>query len=165
MTPDVKTGGRKSDQGGEVLYLIGSLRNPAIPQIAQVLRTAGIDVFDEWYAAGPDADDRWRDYEKGRGWSFERAIRESKAAKHVFEFDRKYLDRCEGAILVCPAGKSAHLELGWVLGAGKPGYILLDSPDRWDTMYQFAVERGCLVTQDIARIIDHYKAAWMPLPV
>jgi hypothetical protein len=24
------------------------------------------------------------------------------------------------------------------LGQGKPGYILLDNPERWDVMYQFA---------------------------
>ena len=43
------------------------------------------------------------------------------------------------AVLVLPAGRSAHLELGWMLGRGKPGYILLDGKDdRYDVMYQFA---------------------------
>ena len=37
-----------------------------------------------------------------------------------------------------PAGKSAHLELGWVIGKGKKGFIVLDNPDRWDVMYLFA---------------------------
>ena len=41
--------------------------------------------------------------------------------------------------MVMPAGKSGHLELGYMLGQGKKGYILFDKePDRWDVMYQFA---------------------------
>ena len=40
---------------------------------------------------------------------------------------------------MAPAGRSGHLELGWALGAGKNGYVLLDqAPERWDIMYQFA---------------------------
>ena len=39
------------------LYVIGSLRNPAVPQVAKRLREAGFLVFDDWYAAGPEADD------------------------------------------------------------------------------------------------------------
>jgi hypothetical protein len=38
-----------------------------------------------------------------------------------------------------PAGKSGHLELGYMLGQGKKGYIFFDKePERWDVMYQFA---------------------------
>ena len=49
------------------LYLIGSLRNPKIPDIAQTIRIeTGLDVFDDWHAAGPEADDHWQHYEKNR---------------------------------------------------------------------------------------------------
>lgn len=120
-----------------MIYLIGSLRNPEVPKIANKLRDAGFDVFDDWFAAGPDADDKWRDYERGRGRSFREAL-SGYAARHVFAFDREHLERASDVVLVCPAGKSGHLELGWALGKGKRGYILIDSPDRWDVMYQFA---------------------------
>jgi hypothetical protein len=121
-----------------VIYLIGSLRNPAVPGIAQQLRDAGFDVFDDWYAAGPHADDCWRDYEQARGHSYRQAL-QGFAARHVFSFDRTHLDRSSTGVLVCPAGKSGHLELGFLLGQGKPGYILLDGePERFDVMYQFA---------------------------
>jgi hypothetical protein len=40
---------------------------------------------------------------------------------------------------VYPAGKSGHLELGYAIGAGKPGFILLEGePDRFDVMLNFA---------------------------
>lgn len=120
------------------LYLIGSLRNPQIPLIAADLRTAGFDVFDDWFAAGPIADDSWRDYEKQRGHSYEQALL-GYAANHVFEFDEYHLNRCDVAVLALPAGKSGHLELGYVIGKGKPSYILLDAqPERFDVMYKFA---------------------------
>jgi hypothetical protein len=120
-----------------VIYLIGSLRNPQVPIIAEQLRAAGHEVFDDWFAAGPEADDKWRDYEQARGRSYSEAL-SGYAAEHVFDFDRLHLERADVVILMLPAGKSGHLELGWALGRGKRGYILLDNPERWDIMYKFA---------------------------
>ena len=121
-----------------MIYLIGSLRNPEIPLIANQLREAGHEVFDDWYAAGPEADDYWRDYERGRGHNFREAL-QGHAAGHVYCFDREHLERANIVVLALPAGKSGHLELGWALGQGKKGYILLDAdPERFDVMYKFA---------------------------
>ena len=119
------------------IYVIGSLRNEQIPIIANKLRDAGYDVFDDWYSAGPEADDYWHAYELQKGNNYKEAL-SGYAAKNVFNFDKLHLDRNDIAVLVLPAGKSGHLELGYFLGSGKPGYILLDDPDRWDVMYQFA---------------------------
>ena len=134
------------------LYLIGSLRNPEVPKVANALRKAGHDVFDDWYAAGPEADDKWREYEQQRGNSYLYALY-GYAAEHVFEFDKKHLDACDGAVLLLPAGKSGHLELGYVIGQGKLGYIIIDNPDRWDVMYKFAKE----VVMDVDELIQVLK--------
>lgn len=123
-----------------MIYLIGSLRNERVPQVAQRLRAETIPVFDDWYAPGPNADDYWRDYSKFRGQTYKEALN-SYAATHIFEFDKFHLDRSDGGVLVLPAGKSGHLELGYLIGQGKRGYILFDGepePERWDVMYQFA---------------------------
>lgn len=119
------------------IYLIGSLRNDKIIETAEKLRAAGHEVFDDWYAAGPEADDYWRDYEKAKGHTYKEGL-QGYAAKHVYSFDKYHLDKNEMAVLILPAGKSAHLELGYIIGCGKPGYIILDNPDRWDVMYQFS---------------------------
>lgn len=122
------------------LYLIGSLRNEEVPKIAKKLRTeCDLDVFDDWYAAGPEADDYWKSYEENRGRSYKEAL-SGYAARNVFNFDRTNLDRSDAAMLILPAGKSGHLELGYMAGHDKPTYILLDRPDRWDVMYQFATQ-------------------------
>lgn len=124
------------------LYVIGSLRNPYIPEIGAAIRGIGYNVFDDWFAAGPHADDCWRNYERGRGHSYPEAL-QGPAARHVFSFDQYHLDTSDVGVLVCPAGKSGHLELGYLLGQGKRGYILLDDTARdeefrYDVMYLFA---------------------------
>jgi hypothetical protein len=120
------------------IYLIGSLRNTSVTRLASRLRAAGHDVFDDWVSAGPEADDYWQKYVTERGQSYDQALR-GYAAQHVFQYDRKHLNRCDIAILTMPAGKSAHLELGYFIGLGKPGYICLEkTPERFDVMYAFA---------------------------
>jgi nucleoside 2-deoxyribosyltransferase len=123
------------------IYLIGSLRNPRIPEIANALEKAtGYEVFADWFTPGPEADDFLRDYVKARNpEGGVRAALQTYAAKHVFEFDKSHIDRSDAAVLVMPAGKSGHLELGYVIGQGKPGFVLFDAePERLDIMYQFA---------------------------
>ena len=121
-----------------LVYLIGSLRNPEVPHVASQLRAAGYRVFDDWFAAGPHADDAWRDYERARGHKLPEALK-GEAAWHVFEFDLKWLKKADAVVLMMPAGKSAFMELGWSLGRGKPGFILLDAdPERYDVMFRFA---------------------------
>lgn len=123
-----------------MIYLIGSLRNPEIPKLGNRLRAAGFDVFDDWMAAGPEADDHWQSYSNNRGHDYKEALAGA-AAQHVFKFDKHFLDQSDIAILVLPAGKSGHLELGYMAGRGKRSYILFDkAPERYDVMYNFATE-------------------------
>lgn len=134
------------------IYVIGSLRNDNIPKVAAELRKAGLDVFDDWYSAGPEADDYWKKYEEGRGHDYYQAL-QGHAATHVFGFDQSHLDRCDCAVLILPAGRSGHLEAGWVAGKGKPVFILHDNPDRWDVMYRFATA----VVPDVATLLTKIK--------
>lgn len=120
------------------IYLIGSLRNEQVPIIGNQLRAKGFNIFDDWHAAGPEADDHWKSYEKERGRTYVEAL-EGAAAKNVYAFDKRNLDASDAAILILPAGKSGHLELGYMAGKGKLTYVFMDDKeDRWDVMYQFA---------------------------
>ena len=123
----------------QVVYLMGSLKNENIPIMAKQIRELGFgEVFDDWFSPGPNADDYWRDFEKVRGSSYKEALN-NWAAKHVFEFDKFHIDRSDIGVLVMPAGKSGHLELGYMIGKGKKCFIVFDEePERWDVMYQFA---------------------------
>lgn len=120
------------------IYLIGSLRNPNIPVFANELRAQGFDVFDDWFAAGPEADDFWQKYEKGRGRRYDQALK-GHAALHVFSFDFEHLHQADVIVLLAPAGKSGHMEFGYMLGRGKKGFVLFEEePERWDVMLNFA---------------------------
>lgn len=122
------------------LYLIGSLRNERIPELAKKIRKDNPDfeVFDEWYSAGPEADDYWKAHQKGKGLTYKEAL-EGYAARNVFSFDKRHLDRSSHALLVLPAGRSGHMEVMYAAyGVGAQAAILLDATDdRWDVMYQF----------------------------
>jgi len=134
------------------LYLIGSLRNPEVINITVKLQEQGIDVFSDWFAASENADDSWRDYEKARGYTYLEALKRP-AARNVFEFDKRHLEASDGALLIYPAGRSGHLELGWMAGKGKWTGILIDDPERWDVMLSFSD----LVTDNLEEVISIIK--------
>lgn len=138
------------------VYLIGSLRNPQVTVIANQLRAHGYDVFDDWMAAGPEADDKWRDYEIQRGHGVRDALL-GYAAEHVFQFDLQHLRRANIVVMLMPAGKSGHLELGWALGQGKPGYILFDQePERFDVMWKFATA----ICYNVEELLTHLSKGY-----
>ena len=137
------------------VYMAGSLRNPAIPSIAKELglRIHSDRVFCDWYAAGPEADDYWKAFYTEMGHNYKDALKEPSSV-NVFNFDKKHMEDSKTMVLCLPAGKSGHLELGWFLGRGGSGYILLDSAeDRWDVMYQFATG----VTADMEELAEWLK--------
>lgn len=122
------------------VYIIGSLRNSSVPEFANELESHGIEAFADWISPGPDADDFLRDYSKARGRDYKQTLN-SHAARHIFEFDLHHLNRCDAAVMLMPCGKSGHLELGYTIGKGKPGYILFDAePERVDVMHAFATD-------------------------
>jgi len=118
------------------IYLIGSLRHPDVPELAErIQKETGHEVFADWYAAGKIADDAWQDYCNRRSYSYVEALN-TPASWHVFDFDYHHLLDSDIGILVMPAGKSAHLELGFMAGKGKKCYVLFDQvPERYDQMY------------------------------
>lgn len=123
-----------------MIYVMGSLRNPRVLEVTIALDKLGFEVFSEWFGTGPDADQFWQDYEKARGRTYLQALK-GWAARNIFEFDKFHLDRCDAGVLVYDAGKSAHTELGYLIGKGKPAYILLNGePERYDVMANFATD-------------------------
>ena len=119
--------------------MIGSLRNPEIPLVAKEIREkTQLEIFDDWWSASEDADEWWQRHANFKGETYEQAIN-GHHAMHVFSFDYAHLNRSHGGILVLPAGRSAHLEAGYLRGQNKRLYILFDKePERFDVMYRFA---------------------------
>lgn len=132
------------------IYLVGSLRNPLVVEVAEELRRAGHEVFDDWMAAGPEADDSWQKYEQQRGRGYVEALG-MPAAEHVFEFDVKWLNWADTVILIRPCGIDAHTELAWAAGKGKETHLVLDKePERWGVMVKFHK-----VWYSVEDLVDH----------
>ena len=49
--------------------------------------------------------------------------------------DAQALVWCDLLVLLLPCGKSAHLEAGWAVGAGKPVIAYFPEPSRPELMY------------------------------
>jgi hypothetical protein len=132
------------------IYLIGSLRNPAITELGNALRAEGFSIFDDWFCASENADDCLRDHYKAMGLNYKQAL-QAPAARHIFAFDKYHLDQSAAAVLVMPAGKSCHLEAGYMVGCGKPVfYYMEEEPERWDIMVQFC-SAVCIGYDDLVR--------------
>lgn len=145
--------GATSARPRKVIYLIGSLRNDEVTELANWLEgEADYEVFTSWHAAGPEADDKWKEHEIARGRTYKQALAHY-AAQHVFHFDKHHIERADAALLMLPAGKSGHMELGFALGRGTPGFILLKDVERWDVMYCFATG----VTEDRNELLEMLK--------
>lgn len=123
----------------KLVYIAGSMRNrQAIIDLTLALRQAGYDVFNDWAMPGEATDEKWQEFEMAQGHNYFQAL-EGPHAQDVFEFDKRWLDRADAFVLVAPAGKSAHTELGYCVGTGKPSFLFLpDEPERWDIMVKFA---------------------------
>lgn len=123
-----------------IVYCIGSLKNPLIPEVANRLRQAGYDAFDDWWSSSEDCDDWWQAHEKQRGRSYREAIN-GYHAWNVFRFDKLHLDRCDAGVLIMPAGRSGHAEFGYLAGQNKPVFVLwLAEPEKFDVMHLFSTQ-------------------------
>ncbi len=133
-----------------LIYIAGSMKNrDGIRKVTQQMQDAGFNTFNDWIMPGEETDQKWQEFEQAQGRTYLEAL-QAPHAKDVFYFDKEWLDKSDAIILVLPAGKSAHIELGYMVGRGKPAFILLEGePERWDVMYLFAT----LVTDGLGDII------------
>jgi hypothetical protein len=53
-----------------------------------------------------------------------------------YDADFAAMEKADTFVMVLPCGKSAHLELGWAVGAGKRTCILLEDPVEPELMYR-----------------------------
>lgn len=120
----------------EYVYVASSWRNPLQIAVCAALRSAGIDHYD-FRRAGPQGDGfRWQEvmpeYVDTDGHTtsahhedYLTALGAPRAIE-AFELDMGALKRADTTILILPCNRSAHLELGYAVGAGQRTAIWLD---------------------------------------
>ena len=118
------------------IYVASSWRNGYQPAVVAALRTDGHAVYDfknppsrtgfGWRQLALGDPDTWTT----RAW---RDALKHPVADAGFNSDMGALRSCDACVLVLPCGRSAHLELGWAVGAGKRTVVLagatLDEPE------------------------------------
>jgi len=109
------------------IYLASSWRNADQPSLVEFLRNAGHSVYDfrnpphstgfAWSDIGLDAETCTAD-------QYRNALLTHPRAAQGFNADFAAMRWADTCLLLLPCGRSAHLELGWMAGAGKRTIIL-----------------------------------------
>lgn len=134
------------------IYLASSWRNTYQPQLLQVLRSNGHEVYDfrQPVEGDPESGFAWQKIDPlWREWDIPTYIRalSTKEAFQGFNRDWNAMKWADTFVLLLPCGRSAHLEAGWAIGQKKDTYIYL-KPEQFepDLMYKMAT----IVTSDDA---------------
>lgn len=116
------------------VYVASSWRNPWQQAAVAYLINAGFDVYDFRNPGGGDDNGfHWSDIDPDwKKWDFNRYAEglRHRLAEDGFGKDFSAMKECDGCLLVNPCGRSAHLELGWFAGAGKPTAIWIPHGER-----------------------------------
>lgn len=130
------------------IYVASSWRNLYQPSVVAELRAAGHEVYDFRNPAPGNDGFRWTEIDPNwQAWdarAYAAALEHPIAIKgHAYDFEAmKWCDTC---VLVLPSGRSASYELGWCMGAGKRGVVLMPEPCEPELMY-----RGAAIVGDMA---------------
>jgi len=129
------------------IYVASSWRNPDQPYLVTLLREDGHEVYDFRNPPG-GAGFAWAETlsatEREALGEFTPARVHAQRYLHMlahpraqagFDSDFEAMRWADTFVLVLPCGRSAHLELGWGIGAGKRTAILLDDPVTPELMY------------------------------
>jgi len=118
------------------IYLASSWRNKEFPRVRDLLRSAGNEVYDftkaatafHWSALDPE-------WERWSSATFRDAL-DHPLADAAFRADMDALEGCEACVLLLPCNRSAHLEAGHAVAAGKRVVVMTDSLERPELMYK-----------------------------
>jgi hypothetical protein len=80
----------------------------------------------------------------------------------AFNVDKERLNWADTAVMVLPAGRSCHMEFGYMRGQHKNCHILMtQEPDRYDLMYRFAHGIWCNM-DDLAQALveGNFNVEW-----
>lgn len=134
------------------IYLASSWRNDAQPKLVETLRAEGHEVYD--FRNPPHSTGfRWLDIGLEvpcTAAEYRAALLTQPRASQGFMADFAAMRWADTGVLLLPCGRSAHLELGWMAGAGKRTLILTRDGEEPELMALLA-DRICIT---IAELLD-----------
>ncbi|MGE5510277.1 MAG: hypothetical protein ACM31O_03385 [Bacteroidota bacterium] len=137
------------------IYVATSWRNPYQPAIVKELRAHGHDVYDFRNPPNGNNGFRWSEVDpRWQSWDADayRAKLAHPRAQAGFRSDFDGMQWADTGLLVLPCGRSAHLELGWMAGAGKRTIILTRDGEEPELMALLA-DHICISMDEVHAIL------------
>ena len=138
------------------VFVSSSWRNDRQPEVVRALTDAGHEVYDfrdpapgqnvqgfSWAEVDPE----WQSW---TGQQFRDALSHPRV-KQGFRYDMDALEACDALVMVQPCGRSAALELGWAVGAGKPTIVLL--ADGEPELMLLMAQHFCLSIEEVLAVL------------
>lgn len=125
------------------IYVASSWRNPMHPAFVERLRAEGHEVFDYRNPAPGNTGFAWRQIRpEPPPWSAEETLMvlSHEIATHSFSLDFGGMQQADTCVMLQPCGRSAALELGWSVGAGKHTVAVLVDGQEPELMLNMADE-------------------------
>jgi hypothetical protein len=138
------------------IYVASSWRNKKQPEVVTALRSLGHEVYDFRNPCPGDTGFQWSEIDPNwQSWSPPRFVEalEHPIAKDGFSKDMDSLIDADATVLVMPCGRSAHLELGYAVGAGQRTFILLSDGEP-ELMYRM-VDGLCCSIEELLEKVSH----------
>lgn len=138
------------------LYVASSWRNAEQPNVVANLRSAGHEVYDfknpfhgNKGFAWSDCDPDWKAHTPEQF----REMLNHPIAIAGFKSDWEAMLWADAGVLVMPCGRSAHIEAGYFVGAGKPLIILLADGEP-ELMYKMATKLCLSIDETVLALRD-----------
>lgn len=122
------------------IYVASSWRNDYQPDVVRALRELDHEVYDFKNPEPGDHGFHWSEIdEHWKLWTVEQYVGGLKhpLAESGFGKDFRAMQWADACVLVLPCNRSAHLEAGYFVGAGKPLLILVSQIEP-ELMYKMA---------------------------
>jgi hypothetical protein len=133
------------------IYVASSWRCERQPMVVAALRSAGHEVYDFRNPAPGNHGFGWRQIRpEPPPWSAAetREVLAHPVANEGFRLDFEAMKRADVIVMVQPCGRSAALELGWGVGAGKRTCVLLADGQEPELMLKCA-DRLCTSLDEV----------------
>jgi len=142
------------------IYIASSWRNDRQPEVVDVLRGEGHEVYDFRHPAPGDDGFHWSEIDREwQRWTAEqyRAGLGHPLAQRGFACDMRAMEGCDAVVAVQPFGRSASLELGWACGAGKLTVLLLAEGQEPELMVKMC-DYICLSLPEVVAVLHGEQA-------
>ncbi len=137
------------------IYVASSWRNEHQQALVKLLREQGHEVYD-FKHPGDNEGFSWSTLDKNwQNWTMEqfRLYLRSYCAYYGYSRDFAAMKAADTCILCLPCGRSAHIEAGWMKGAGKKVIAYIPRGERIEPELMYGILDG--IALDFSEIIKY----------